>query len=193
MVSIIFIFCGFAVLMLAEWRYVRFSRKSQRAQPGKMPAVLRGHTALQAAGYITVAAGMLISLLHQGVALHIPALVRALSLCIAILGGALLVWTVFIEIPVGMRKHNVEPGCAYRYGSYGMCRHPGFWWFLIFTLGMAFWKSDLHIFLLFFLENALNLLLILLQDKYTFIVQFRDYQEYQKKVPFLLPSPKQDG
>jgi len=39
----------------------------------------------------------------------------------------------------------------------------------------------------------LNLLLILLQDKYTFIVQFRDYQEYSKKVPFLLPAPKQDG
>jgi len=193
MVSIIFIFCGFAVLMFAEWRYVHFSRKSQRALRGKTPGLLPGHTALQAAGYIAIAAGMLISLLHEGLALHIPPLVRTISLCIGLLGGALLVWTVFIEIPVGAKKHAVEPGCTYHYGSYGMCRHPGFWWFLMLTLGVALWKSDFYAFLLFFFENALNLLLILLQDKYTFIVQFRDYQEYQKKVPFLLPAPKQDG
>jgi len=190
MVSIIFIFCGFALLIFAEWRYVRFAQKVLR---GKTPGPLPGHTALQAAGYIAIAAGMLVSLLHEGLALHIPPLVRAISLCMGLLGGALLVWTVFIEIPIGAKKHTVEPGRAYHYGSYGMCRHPGFWWFLIFTLGMALWKSDFYAIFLFFFANVLNLLLILLQDKYTFIIQFRDYQEYSKKVPFLLPRSKQHG
>lgn len=193
MVSIIFIFCGFALLMFAEWRYVRASRKSPQTLQRKTSGLLPGHTALQAVGYSAVAAGILISLLRKVPALQVSPLIRAISLCAGLLGGGLLVWTVFIEIPVGTKKHTVEPGCAYHYGSYGMCRHPGFWWFLLCTLGIAFWKSDFYAFLLFFIENALNLLLILLQDKYTFIVQFRDYGEYSKRVPFLLPKSRRDG
>jgi len=176
MVSIISIFFGFILLMLAEWRSVRSGKSA--------------HAALQVSGYALIALGMLLALLGSTQNMRVPEGMRLVCLGLAIAGGAALLWTVFLEIPLGVRRYKVAAGHVYARGSYGQCRHPGFWCFLLFSMGFALWSNNSLVFIDFSIANALNLLLILLQDKYTFPMQFVDYREYAKKVPFLVPHFK---
>jgi protein-S-isoprenylcysteine O-methyltransferase Ste14 len=188
MVSIISIPFGFIILMLAEWRYMRLSQnKSGKNKPEYSPLPLPGHTALQALGYVLIALGMFFALLGRTQNMRLPEYMRTIFLFLALSGGGLLVWTVFLEIPLGVKKYKVLAGHAYTQGSYGKCRHPGFWCFLLSSMSLALWANDFLILIVFSIANVLNLLLISLQDQYTFPVQFVDYREYARKVPFLLP------
>jgi protein-S-isoprenylcysteine O-methyltransferase Ste14 len=188
MVSIISIFFGFVLLMLAEWRYVRFSQKNQgKNKPEHHVPPLPGHTALQVPGYVLIVLGMCSALLHSEQNMKLPEYMRTVCLVLALTGGGFLVWTVFLEIPLGAKKSKVPRGHAYARGSYGKCRHPGFWCFLLFSISLAMWANNSLVLISFFIANVLNLLLILLQDQYTFPIQFVDYREYAEKVPFLVP------
>jgi len=173
MVSIISIFFGFILLMFAEWCSVRNSKSA--------------HAALQVAGYALIALGMLCALLGSTQNMRVPEGVRLVGRGLAFAGGGLLVWTIFLEIPLGIKKYKVAAGHVYARGSYGQCRHPGFWCFLLFSVGFALWSNNTLVLIVLFTANVLNLLLILLQDQYTFPMQFADYREYAKKVPFLVP------
>jgi len=176
MVSIISIFFGFILLMVAELRSARTKRPVSAA--------------LQVPGYALIAMGMLCAPLGGEQPLQVPEGVRMVCLGLAIAGGGLLVWTVFLEIPLGVKRYKVAAGHVYAHGSYGRCRHPGFWCFLLFSVGFGLWSNNFLVLIGFLTANALNLLLILLQDQYTFPTQFVDYREYAKKVPFLVPRFK---
>lgn len=175
MVSISSIFIGFLALLAAEIRHVRASKKP-----------LRGHRALQAAGYTLIALGVVLTVL-DGMAQASSGRAHPIFLAPAIIGGAFLAWTTFLEIPLGLKKRQTPPGNVYDEGSYAVCRHPGFWWFLLSSVSLALWVNNTSTFLTFSIANLMNLLLIFLQDKYTFPLQFVNYHEYAAKVPFLFP------
>jgi len=188
MVSIIFIFSGFIILILAEWRYIRLLRRNpEKNETEYYLPPSRGHAALQSLGYSLVAFGVFWALIGNKQNMHWPGTLHTICLWLALAGGCLLVWTVFLEIPLGAKRYKVPAGHVYARGNYGRCRHPGFWFFLVFSFGLAFWSNNSLILFSFFIANVLNLLLILLQDQYTFPMQFVDYREYARKVPFLVP------
>jgi len=178
MVSIATIFAGFMTLLVAELRHLRRNTR--------LP--IKGHRFLQAFGYSLIALGFSTSFFDARVSDNSPMFVRAILLMLTLIGGALLVWTTFLEIPLGMAKFKIAPGHAYNLGSYRRCRHPGFWWFLLFSASFAAWEGSALGFARIFVANLLNLLLIFLQDKYTFPLQFVNYREYAAVVPFLIPK-----
>lgn len=101
---------------------------------------------------------------------------------------ALLIYTLFFALPFDStycKDVNHHPVC--RTGMYGWCRHPGIWWFFgLFTgLGMAAGgESYLRLGLTL---SVLNLLYAGYQDRWIFIEEFSDYEDYRKHVPFLVP------
>lgn len=159
---------GFLLLSLADILW---------AKGGKAVVSLRVH------GYLAVCAAIVLIALESR-----PR--RPLSAIFAVaasVSGALLIWSVFLEIVIEKRKRKLGPADTVVSGTYSLCRHPGFWWFtfLLVSLGAlkdfsAHWPTIL-------LMIALDLLLIVIQDCYTFPKVFRGYDDYKKSVPFLIP------
>ena len=100
----------------------------------------------------------------------------------------LLVYTLFFALPFeNTYCHDAENNKVCKSGIYGVCRHPGIWWYFgcFGCLGMATGKADSLASCM--MLSCLNLLYAWYQDKWIFPKEFCDYLEYQKEVPFLLP------
>jgi len=103
----------------------------------------------------------------------------------------LLLYTLFFALPfagtyldgTGRDKPQV---C--RTGVYGLCRHPGVLWFagMCLCLWLALPYRLLLAAGLWF--TALDTAYVVLQDRIIFPRIFSDYEDYQHKVPFLLPG-----
>jgi len=105
----------------------------------------------------------------------------------AILSALLLVWSVFLEFIWIRKKRGLGPDATVDSGTYGMCRHPGFWWlsFLVICIGVL--RNLKSNFIPVILLVGLDFLLVLLQDQYVFPRVFPGYKQYREKVPFLIP------
>lgn len=108
----------------------------------------------------------------------------------ALVSFALLLWSVFFELALARRKGKIKPGEIYSGGSYSLCRHPGFWWFCLLAASLGILRGFRENFFTIFLMIGLDLLLIFIQDRYTFPKVFHGYDEYKKNVPFLFPGMK---
>jgi protein-S-isoprenylcysteine O-methyltransferase Ste14 len=115
------------------------------------------------------------------------AFLTILLVVVAAISCTLLLWSVFFELEIEKRKHGLGPRDTVRSGSYGFCRHPGFWWFSVLVALIGFSRGISSSFMTVFIMISLDLLLILVQDRYTFPKVFRGYDDYKKAVPFLIP------
>jgi protein-S-isoprenylcysteine O-methyltransferase Ste14 len=111
-------------------------------------------------------------------------LLLALSLAFA----AMLFWTVFLELALGKRKFRLGKRDVFSRGSYGVCRHPGFWWLVLYLLPLGIIRGFSTTIFTILLVVFLNFLLVSIQDLYSFPRFFKDYEAYRKKVPFLIPK-----
>ncbi|MCX7027317.1 MAG: hypothetical protein NT061_07535 [Spirochaetes bacterium] len=105
----------------------------------------------------------------------------------AIISALLLLWSVFIEIEWIRKKRRFGPEIIIDSGTYGLCRHPGFWWLSFLVLFLGILGGFKRYFLSMILLVGLDFLLVFIQDRYVFPKVFKGYKEYQKKVPFLIP------
>ena len=122
--------------------------------------------------------------------MDIPSGIKTAALVAGVISVVLLVYTLFFAIPFrdtyvdseGSGKRTV---C--RTGMYALCRHPGVLWFTVAGICMCivFTTGDMLIFI--GTICGLNVLYIMLQDKWTFIHTFSDYEDYRKETPFLIP------
>lgn len=106
----------------------------------------------------------------------------------AVLFLILLIYTLFFALPFDSTYcKDAENHKVCRTGIYGVCRHPGIWWFFgcFFCLGMAGGNTDSLI--CGMILSGWNLAYAWYQDQWIFPKEFCDYREYQKEVPFLLP------
>ena len=104
-------------------------------------------------------------------------LALVLWLCLAAVCLAGLIYTLYFALPFDStycREADRHKAC--RTGIYGWCRHPGIWWFFgcFFCLGMSAGAG----------------LYAWYQDRYIFVKEFSDYEDYRRSVPFLLPKMK---
>lgn len=108
----------------------------------------------------------------------------------AAISGFLLFWSVFLEIRITKKKLRLGPSDIVRTGTYALCRHPGFWWLAFLALAIGGLKGFTVYFFPIFMMISFDLLLILLQDRYTFPKVFQGYDDYKKSVPFLIPRKR---
>jgi len=181
---------GFLLLLLADFLWTR----------GK-----KGAKELRNAGYLLVGAAIILFALAPDPwwPLGAPAdsasfqpgprpspLGAALLILVMAASCILLFWSVFLEIGIAKRKLGLGPESVVSSGTYRWCRHPGFWWFAILMVAIGAMRGFSGYYLTILLLIALDLLLIFIQDRYTFPKVFRGYEEYKKSVPFLIPRIK---
>lgn len=103
---------------------------------------------------------------------------------------ATLIYSLFFALP--FQETYTQPSSGrkvYRRGVYALCRHPGilFFWGTYLLLGLAALPSRMIVRSLVF--SFLNLVYAYFQDCVTFPKTFCDYSDYQRYVPFLIPTP----
>lgn len=113
-------------------------------------------------------------------------LIGAAFLCLA---G--LIYTLFFALPFDSTYcQEADQHKVCRTGIYGICRHPGIWWFFGCFLCLGLACGDISTLLYGIGLSFINLLYAWYQDKWIFPEEFSDYRDYQKEVPFLLPMKR---
>lgn len=112
----------------------------------------------------------------------------------ALLAGAAvcfgaLIYSLFFALPFQetYAEQSTEKH-VYSGGAYALCRHPGILCFFgtYLFLGLAALPAPMIVNGMVF--SFLNLLYAWFQDRVTFPKTFCDYSDYQKTVPFLIPT-----
>ena len=116
-----------------------------------------------------------------------PGMFSALSLLGLLLSGAALIYALFFALPFEDTYKDSKSLPLVSGGIYGLCRHPGFWPFLLMYvfLWLSFGGEPLLWAMLVF--PLCNLIYIIIQDKYIFPLYIAGYDDYKKSVPFLIP------
>nr|WP_122013512.1 hypothetical protein [Maliibacterium massiliense] len=118
-----------------------------------------------------------------------PAWQRWTFSALALFFLALLLYTLFFALPFAdTYVHQAARSPVCDRGVYALCRHPGVLWQagLCFSMYLALGTRDMLLAALLF--TLLNVLYVLLQDRWTFMRQFDDYGRYRRTTPFLLPT-----
>ncbi len=107
----------------------------------------------------------------------------------AIIFFIFLIYTLFFAIPFQSTYIETDhAGKVCRTGVYALCRHPGVLWFagfyitLGFALNIPLLKAAAAVF------SLLNVIYIIIQDRWTFVKSFEDYEQYRTETPFLIPN-----
>lgn len=105
----------------------------------------------------------------------------------AVLSAAALIYALFFALPFeSTYKESGSLGLVNR-GIYGMCRHPGFWPFLLLYIFLYLSFPGRAMLSAAIIFPICNLIYIIIQDKYIFPLYIEGYDSYKSAVPFLFP------
>lgn len=108
---------------------------------------------------------------------------------LALISGYLLIYSLFLNLP--FRETYVDTGVGKQLvtsGLYALVRHPGVHWFILFMLSLIL-ISKARLFLVAApIFIFLDIILVVVQDKYFFVKMFAGYDSYQKETPMLVPN-----
>ncbi len=95
---------------------------------------------------------------------------------------------LFVELPFDETYAKTGKLPLVDTGAYGKCRHPGFWFLLIASVSLCITFFSFRALMFTITVNLLNLLYIYIEDEYVFPKTIYRYDEYKKRVPFLVPK-----
>lgn len=172
---------GFVAILLVDWQTLR-------------GAGLAGWLAPLLAGAALLLAAYWLALQQPDAGLGLPQGAAPLGWVLAVAGGALLIYSVFIEIPLIQRRQARAQGAAMgprlvTTGTYALSRHPGFLWLLLCALGLILLWNRVNGLALLAWWLLLDLIVILIQDRVIFPRVFPGYAQYQAVTPMLIPTP----
>lgn len=102
----------------------------------------------------------------------------------------LLIYSLFLEIP--FQKTYIKKGVGdilITTGTYGLVRHPGVLWFIMFLSGLFFITGSTPLLICLPVLGVMDVLYAIIQEKYFFIKIFGDdYRDYQKRIPMFIPD-----
>lgn len=101
----------------------------------------------------------------------------------------LLFYSLFIEIP--FVNTYAQPGVGDKLvttGTYSLTRHPGVIWYGLFLVALLLVTRSQILVIAAPIWFLMDILWVLLQDKYFFVLMFKDYRQYQKETPMLIPN-----
>lgn len=100
-----------------------------------------------------------------------------------------LFYSLFLELPFSKTYGGKEfhTGLV-NTGTYSLCRHPGVLWFFLMYFFYGLYLGSAILLLACFIWTCLDVIYVILQEKYFFVKNFSDYGEYQKSTPMLIPN-----
>ena len=107
------------------------------------------------------------------------------------LSVALLIHALFISLP--FRKTYIEEGVGEKLvesGFYALVRHPGVIWFTLFMLALIPVAKSRLLLTAAPIFIVLDIVLVIIQDKFLFGRMFPSYGDYRRETPMLLPNRK---
>ncbi len=102
-----------------------------------------------------------------------------------------LCYSLFLELPFSKTYGGKEfyKGLVTT-GTYSLCRHPGVLWFFFMYFFYSLYLGSGIMLLACIIWTLLDVIYVILQEKYFFAKNFLDYGEYQKITPMLIPNIK---
>ncbi|MBI4267785.1 MAG: hypothetical protein HY662_03265 [Chloroflexi bacterium] len=101
----------------------------------------------------------------------------------------LLIFALFVNLP--FRKTYVDKGVGDQLittGLYALVRHPGVHWFSLALGSLLLISRSSELLFAVPLFILLDILLVVLQDRFFFARMFPDYDSYRKTTPMLIPN-----
>ena len=95
---------------------------------------------------------------------------------------------LFFELPFDETYKKTDKLPLVESGAYKKCRHPGFWFLLLFYTAVCITFISIKAVCFTIIVNCLNLAYIILEDLYIFPKTIEKYDDYKKRVPFLVPK-----
>lgn len=108
--------------------------------------------------------------------------------------ASLLIHSLFISLP--FRKTYVDTGVGdklVKTGLYALVRHPGIMWFPLFMLSLIPISRSSLLLIAAPTFIALDIVLVVIQDRLIFGRMFHGYDSYRRETPMLLPNRKSFG
>lgn len=101
----------------------------------------------------------------------------------------LLIYTLFFAIPFEATylKSDTQPSTCTT-GIYALSRHPGVLWFIGFYFSLWLALPGRLLLAAAVIFSLLNVVYIIMQDRWIFMKTFSDYGDYKKTTPFLVPN-----
>ena len=106
----------------------------------------------------------------------------------------LITYSLFINLP--WRKTYVAPGVGdtlVRSGTYALVRHPGVLWYALLLVSLILASRAKLLLIASPIWFSMDVLYVLIQDKFLFGKMFASYQEYRQETPMLIPNRKSIG
>ena len=101
----------------------------------------------------------------------------------------LLVHALFISLP--FRRTYVTTGAGDKLittGVYALTRHPGVLWFALVMLSLILVSRSSLLLIASPVWILLNILLVVIEDKFVFGRMFEGYDDYRRETPMLIPN-----
>jgi protein-S-isoprenylcysteine O-methyltransferase Ste14 len=113
---------------------------------------------------------------------------------LGVLSGAVLIYALFINIP--LRMTYIQTGTGKELvtsGLYSVVRHPGWCPFVGMMIGLVLVFPSTAMIGAAIVWALANLALIIFQDKVIFPRMFKEYKNYQKDTPMIIPRFRLPG
>ncbi len=117
----------------------------------------------------------------------INAFLRNTSLLFAIVFMALLIYSVFIEVGGNTYKKFAEPHLVTN-GTYSLVRHPGVIWLFLAYLFLAMYNENSYLVFTAIIWSMVNAGYVILQERFILTKLFKDYNEYIRTTPMVIPN-----
>jgi len=101
----------------------------------------------------------------------------------------LLIYSLFINLP--FRKTYIATdvsGKLIRTGLYALVRHPGVHWFTLLMLSLILVSRSSLLLIAAPIFILLDIVLVIVQDKFFFSRMFDGYDSYRRETPMLVPN-----
>jgi protein-S-isoprenylcysteine O-methyltransferase Ste14 len=165
---------GFLMILLCDFLQISAENRTVRS--------------LSSIGYSAVIASIVFLVLGEPPS-AIPAVRATVTWVLMICFASGLVYSVLLEIPIALKRTRRDPHRRriVASGTYGLVRHPGFVWFVLLIATILFRNPSGSIIAQGAILVASDLLLVVVEDRMIFPRVFADYEEYRRRVPFIIP------
>jgi protein-S-isoprenylcysteine O-methyltransferase Ste14 len=145
-------------------------------------------------GALLLIAGMVLLVISLAIAastgecFEVALPLRMMAFLLAGAAMAMEVTALFFSLPVRETYVLAQETPLHDKGLYALCRHPAALCLPVLLLSLAVGLGSSGLLWAGILASFLNFVYVWMQDRYVFPRTIQGYHDYQKRVPFLLPT-----